>query len=157
MELNKYQKRAMSTCMESCDNITYMLLNLIAEVGEYAERFTPENFVEPENEDSKEFIKILRQVNDISVDASILAKKVRKNEANVTLIGDSIHIEKNRMVFNHLAMIREAEFELGDILWQLAGNALQLKTDLNTVAKENLAKLQDRKKRNVIEGEGDHR
>ena len=36
MELNEYQKRAMATCMSSCDNVTYMLLNLAAEVGEFA-------------------------------------------------------------------------------------------------------------------------
>lgn len=28
MELNEYQDRAMSTCMPSCNNISYMLLNL---------------------------------------------------------------------------------------------------------------------------------
>lgn len=36
MELNEYQKRAMTTCMSSCDNVSYMLLNLAAEVGEFA-------------------------------------------------------------------------------------------------------------------------
>lgn len=34
MELNEYQKKAMRTCMPSCDNVSYMLLNLQAEVGE---------------------------------------------------------------------------------------------------------------------------
>ena len=34
--LNEYQKKAMSTCMESCENDSYMLLNLVAEVGEFA-------------------------------------------------------------------------------------------------------------------------
>lgn len=36
MELNKYQEKAMSTCMDSCDNISCMLLNLVAEVGEFS-------------------------------------------------------------------------------------------------------------------------
>ena len=36
MELNEYQKRAMSTCMPSCENISYMLLNLVGEVGEFS-------------------------------------------------------------------------------------------------------------------------
>ena len=36
MELNEYQDRAMSTCMPSCNNISYMLLNLVAEVGEFS-------------------------------------------------------------------------------------------------------------------------
>ena len=36
MELNEYQQKAMSTCMASCENDAYMLLNLVAEVGEFA-------------------------------------------------------------------------------------------------------------------------
>ena len=35
MELNDYQKRAMVTCMPTCDNFSYMALNLVAEVGEF--------------------------------------------------------------------------------------------------------------------------
>lgn len=34
MELNEYQKGAMSTCMESSNNLAYMLTGLTAEVGE---------------------------------------------------------------------------------------------------------------------------
>lgn len=34
MTLNEYQERAMSTCMESCDNHAYMLMGLVGEVGE---------------------------------------------------------------------------------------------------------------------------
>lgn len=34
MHLNEYQEKAMQTCMPSCDNVSYMLLNLQAEVGE---------------------------------------------------------------------------------------------------------------------------
>lgn len=34
MTLNEYQHRAMSTCMDTCNNLTYMLTGLTAEVGE---------------------------------------------------------------------------------------------------------------------------
>ena len=34
MELNEYQKQAMTTCMVSCENDTYILFGLMAEVGE---------------------------------------------------------------------------------------------------------------------------
>lgn len=34
MELNEYQKRAMSTCLPSCKNALYMITGLSAEVGE---------------------------------------------------------------------------------------------------------------------------
>lgn len=36
MELNEYQKKAMGTCLPSCDNFSYMMLNLVGEVGEFA-------------------------------------------------------------------------------------------------------------------------
>lgn len=38
MELNDYQERAMSTCMPSCENFSYMFLNLVGEVGEFASK-----------------------------------------------------------------------------------------------------------------------
>lgn len=38
MELNEYQKRAMDTCLPSCDNFSYMMLNLVGEVGEFASK-----------------------------------------------------------------------------------------------------------------------
>lgn len=34
MSLNEYQEAAMTTCMPSCDNFSYMSLNLVGEVGE---------------------------------------------------------------------------------------------------------------------------
>ena len=36
MELNEYQKKAMDTCLPSCENFSYMMLNLVGEVGEFA-------------------------------------------------------------------------------------------------------------------------
>ena len=38
MELNTYQDKAMSTCMDSCNNFSYMMLNLVGEVGEFASK-----------------------------------------------------------------------------------------------------------------------
>lgn len=38
MELNQYQEKAMTTCMESSNNWSYMFLNLVGEVGELASK-----------------------------------------------------------------------------------------------------------------------
>ena len=38
MTLNEYQNKAMTTCMASCNNISYMLLNLVGEVGEFSSK-----------------------------------------------------------------------------------------------------------------------
>jgi NTP pyrophosphatase (non-canonical NTP hydrolase) len=47
--------------------------------------------------------------------------------------------------------------EVGDILWYAAMIADLLEVRLEDVATMNIAKLQDRAKRNVIQGEGDNR
>jgi NTP pyrophosphatase (non-canonical NTP hydrolase) len=38
LTLNEYQELAMKTCMQSCDNFSYMMLNLVGEVGELASK-----------------------------------------------------------------------------------------------------------------------
>lgn len=38
MELNEYQKQAMTTCTDSSNNFSYMILNLVGEVGELASK-----------------------------------------------------------------------------------------------------------------------
>jgi NTP pyrophosphatase (non-canonical NTP hydrolase) len=38
MQLNEYQEKAMTTCMPTCNNVAYMLLNLVGEVGEFASK-----------------------------------------------------------------------------------------------------------------------
>ena len=42
MELNEYQQKAMTTCMPSCDNFAYMMLNLVGELGEFASKVAKE-------------------------------------------------------------------------------------------------------------------
>lgn len=36
LTLNEYQRKAMNTCLPSCNNFSYMMLNLVGEVGELA-------------------------------------------------------------------------------------------------------------------------
>jgi len=47
--------------------------------------------------------------------------------------------------------------ELGDVLWYVAQICEVIGLDMNDVAKLNLKKLLDRKKRNKIKGDGDNR
>lgn len=49
------------------------------------------------------------------------------------------------------------EKELGDILWYLNDISVILGLSLNSVAESNIQKLEDRRTRNVISGEGDER
>ena len=38
LTLNEYQQQAMTTCMSSSENFSYMFLNLVGEVGEFASK-----------------------------------------------------------------------------------------------------------------------
>jgi NTP pyrophosphatase (non-canonical NTP hydrolase) len=51
----------------------------------------------------------------------------------------------------------EISSELGDVLWYVAAIATDMGVNLQEIAEWNLEKLRDRKKRNVIKGEGDQR
>jgi NTP pyrophosphatase (non-canonical NTP hydrolase) len=47
--------------------------------------------------------------------------------------------------------------ELGDVQWYLAAIARLLAISMNSVARRNIAKLQDRMERGVLHGNGDNR
>lgn len=47
--------------------------------------------------------------------------------------------------------------ELGDVLWYVASIARYLNVSLEEVARLNLEKLEGRRKRNLLHGEGDNR
>ena len=47
--------------------------------------------------------------------------------------------------------------EIGDVLWYIAALCTDLDADMGDVAQANLSKLQSRKERGVIHGNGDNR
>jgi NTP pyrophosphatase (non-canonical NTP hydrolase) len=51
----------------------------------------------------------------------------------------------------------EIAYELGDVLWYVANIAYEMGYSLETIAIMNINKLEDRKSRNVIHGDGDNR
>lgn len=51
----------------------------------------------------------------------------------------------------------EVKKELGDVLWYLSGVCREMGFTLQDVARSNLQKLGDRKKRNKLGGSGDNR
>lgn len=130
MELNEYQNKAMSTCMESCNNISYMLLNLVAEVGEFSGKL------------AKAIRKGQVSIGGLSPD--------NKNKLTIP----SFPVEVN---WDIIAFDEELKKEAGDILWQLAGLCRVMGWPLENVGVGNLDKLSDRKERGVIDGDGDNR
>lgn len=132
MTLNEYQEKAMVTCMASCRNFSYMMLNLVGEVGEFASKVA----------------KRIRR-DEISVIENRITLK------NVPAVDDETAIKEDfdKEKANDKALMLEA----GDILWQLAGLCKVKGWTLEEVAAANLDKLQSRQKRGVIDGEGDIR
>ena len=53
--------------------------------------------------------------------------------------------------------LNDIEYELGDILWYLSNLASDLGLSLEEIARKNIEKIFDRKKRNKIHGSGDYR
>jgi len=51
----------------------------------------------------------------------------------------------------------EIAAEIGDVLWYCAALASDLNVTLSTIAAKNIDKLNDRMKRNAIQGSGDNR
>ncbi|WP_297434858.1 nucleoside triphosphate pyrophosphohydrolase family protein [uncultured Alistipes sp.] len=121
MELNEYQKQAMTTCAPTAENFVYMMLNLMAESGELAGK---------------------------------AAKAIRKGEATIDRDNNLRHPSSRRI---DTALEDAMRAEAGDVLWQLAGLCHVMGWELEAVGQENLAKLKDRQRRDVIVGEGDNR
>lgn len=51
----------------------------------------------------------------------------------------------------------ELSKEIGDVLWYVSQLALELNIPLSIIAEQNIAKLQERSKNNLISGDGDNR
>lgn len=128
MTLNEYQEKAMHTCMPSCDNISYMLLNLVGEVGEF----------------SSKIAKTIRKEN-----VYIGGQKDMKGLSKLCVYP---HFIPEFVEFNE-----ELMKEGGDILWHLFGVFSALGWTAEEVAVGNLEKLSSRAKRGKIDGDGDNR
>jgi NTP pyrophosphatase (non-canonical NTP hydrolase) len=91
-------------------------------------------------------------VGEVGEFAGKVAKWIRKEKLNIS---------GNELTKPFAKFTSEDEVELrkeaGDILWQLSGLCSVMGWSLEDVAQENLDKLADRQKRNVIVGEGDNR
>ena len=128
MKLNDYQNKAMSTCMGSSRNMSYMAMGLVSEVGEFAGKIA----------------KAIRK-RDVHI-----GNNDQDSDLHYT-IGFMTDPDRCREWESDL------KHELGDILWFVAGQAEVMGWTLEEVAQENIDKLASRQKRGVIEGNGDNR
>lgn len=132
MELNEYQKAAMSTRLPSSDNFSYMMFGLVEEVGELAGKISK---------------GIRKGISSIGLDSEV-ANQVSPDEvkANDIYFLDAAENQRDSI-----------KKELGDVMWMVAGITDELGWSLEEICRENLSKLADRKERGVIDGDGDNR
>lgn len=131
LTLNQYQEKAMTTCMDSCENFSYMFLNLVGEVGEFA---------------SKVAKGIRKGHCSIGLEPKIAEEYDTADET----------IANELWQFNEMdERTEELKKEAGDILWQLSGLCSIMGWKLEDIAQMNLDKLAARKAIGTIDGNGD--
>lgn len=126
LSLNEYQSLAMTTCMPTCENFSYMFLNLVGEVGEFASKV------------AKSIRKGQAQIGGF-IDSGIPPQNVLTFKQFTYCIEQETELKK----------------EAGDILWQLSGLCTVMGWTLEDVAQTNLDKLAARKAIGTIDGNGD--
>lgn len=130
MTLNEYQQQAMTTCLPESENFSYMMLNLVGEVGELASKVA----------------KMIRKGQvSFTTDGDITL--YQKHKPDLTAVEADEQTQREE----------EMQLEAGDCLWQLSGLCSVMGWQLEDIARQNLTKLADRKARHVIDGNGDHR
>ena len=90
---------------------------------------------------------------------SKLAKAIRKGKLFIAPVerdhnGEIVLTQTSMLTADERADI---EKECGDVMWQIAGVCSVLGFKLEDVCRQNLDKLQSRKRRGVIDGDGDNR
>lgn len=147
MELNDYQQKAMTTCMESSNNFSYMMLNLVGEVGELASKV------------AKAIRKKYIYIDDAKVKAMTEEYGFMPNLAGFAQNYDDCDSENqiDGRACTLACLNTDLMKEAGDILWQLSGLCSVMGWTLEEIAQTNLDKLASRKQRNVIDGDGDNR
>lgn len=130
MELNEYQKKAMETCMPSCENFSYMMLNLVGEVGEFAS-------------------KVAKGIRKGHCSIGLEPEVAEHYDCDDTLANELWQFcESDKR-------IEGLKKEAGDILWQLSGLCTIMGWTLEDVGRGNLDKLAARKAAGTIDGSGD--
>lgn len=71
MTLKEYQEKAMTTCMPSSENFSYMFLNLVGEVGEFASKV------------AKAIRKEMNYIDDNDLTTSVDDKELMKEAGDI--------------------------------------------------------------------------
>lgn len=156
MELNEYQKLAKGTAIypNIGNNLIYPVFGLAGEIGELQEKMF-KMIIDSDyhliDKDSKipaiVLVEILRANAELGKSQNRIKKLIRDHGITIKDYFSSLPKEE----------IQELIDEEGDIGWYWALVGYELKTSLTEIAERNIQKLAERKEKNKIKGEGDHR
>ena len=102
----------MTTCMPSCENISYMMLNLVGEVGEFASKLAKairreeleingNNLAAAEKYDDYDFEQLKQELGDILWQASGIASVMGWNLEDIALMNlDKLRSRRKRGVIS---------------------------------------------------------
>lgn len=149
MNFNEYQQQAHTTCMPSSNNIVYMTWNLAGEVGELLSKLAK----------ALRHEKITVNDNQYEICGTPLTEEHVKNLKQLTSEEQDAYCQKyvEKTMQEDKERQEALKLEAGDILWQLSGLCTVMGWSLEEIARLNLDKLADRKKRDKIDGDGDNR
>lgn len=141
---DEYQRKAHTTCMDSCDNPDYPSHEILEEAVEHYDKFY-QDLPESQRNDIQ-----LRTIHAAAMHLGQLskarAKSVRHGEVPNVVLDPGTPDQR-----------LEKAYELGDILWGISEAARQYGFSLSQIMLLNLDKLALRKMTSKIEGDGDHR
>jgi len=92
------------------------------------------------------FLELLGTITNTGRKLEKFKKQVRKGELKLPVFKEMTDKQKS-----------DLKFECGDQLWYLSELATSLGLNLSDIAKSNIVKLDSRKVRNVLHGQGDNR
>jgi hypothetical protein len=100
MTLNEYQEKAMSTCMDSCNNFSYMMLNLVGEVGEL----------------SSKIAKMIRKGKfDIGGESNLRVDTKAMNGDDIETIGKELKLEAGDIAWQLAGLCKVLGWSLEDV------------------------------------------
>lgn len=157
MDFKKYQEESKKTAIYPEEiAVLYPLLGMVGEVMETVDKATG-TFQIHFNEDvaTKEDIALLTEMKEIINDMILMGRRVEQIKKHYRKNG----LGKGITIYQAMTEEDRAEIgkELGDQLWYHSATCDVYGLFMENIALGNIAKLQSRQQRNVLEGNGDNR
>lgn len=147
MTFPEYTPAALSTCMESCRNISYPSFGIIEELGEFFEKLQRVSDIDLDSQLQQSAKILVEQMVGIGHGSQFISKAVRHGTVTPPLYIDTAKLTPSTQ--------EELKSEIGDVLWNLNLLCHQLGFSIDDAAQYNIQKLAARRAANTIDANGD--